>query len=181
MTTGFSLLDLMNVPPMLRRMMRLLLRHQHLAEEQLWTALRHQDDNVDRASFGRALADLIRMGWLAERDENGQPAYRIILRHAEARLPEETIVSRIDLNSVDDSARYRTELGVLASSQPVQAKETPLDGLDSLLQRGGKRTLPKSIWDKLDAPASPPAAPPPAASEEAPAQRSRGKDLLNLF
>lgn len=193
MTIGFSLLDLMHSPPNLRRIMRLMLRHQRLREEQIWHELQQQTaDAPDWGTFMDTLSDLCRRGWLDNEYRNGQPEYRIVLRHTESRLPDNALTARADLEGLADTQRYQTELGALtqATSSPPPAPRAS-DPLDGLLHRGGKRTLPKNIWDKLDAPAADSAPPaqaeatapdaPPVPPAEEPPRRSRGKDLLNLF
>lgn len=189
MTSGFSLLDLMTVPPLMRRILRALLRHQVLVEDQLWTEVtRTRDDAVfDRAALQKALRDLARRGWLTQQPLDESIAYSICMRHSDRQPSDARIAAGQVLDQVEGSQRYRIELAALTAEETSPA--TPVrntDVLDGLMHRGGKRTLPKGIWDKLSADklgsgAAPTDDAPTTPADEAPVGKKSGKDLLNLF
>lgn len=184
MTSGFNLLDLMTVPPLMRRILRALLRHQVLIEDQLWMEVtRTRDDAVfDRAALQKALRDLARRGWLTQQSVDESVAYSICMRHSDRQPSDARIAAGQVLEQVEDSQRYRIELSALTAEETSPA--TPMrnaDVLDGLMHRGGKRTLPKNIWDKLGSSAAPADESPTSPADEAPVGKKIGKDLLNLF
>lgn len=184
MTSGFSLLDLMTVPPLMRRILRALLRHHVLVEDQLWTEVTRTRDDVsfDRAALQKALRDLARRGWLTQQPLDESIAYSICMRHSDHQPSDARIAAGHVLEQVEDSQRYRIELAALTAEETSPA--TPVrsaDVLDGLMHRGGKRTLPKNIWDKLGSGTAPTDDPPANPPDEAPVGRKIGKDLLNLF
>lgn len=181
MTTGFNLLDLMSAPPLLRRILRALLRHQTLIEDELWTEIaRTQDESaVDRAALQTALRDLQRLGWLTQEMRGDRVVYAIRLYQGD-RQPSEARLAAGDLiEQVADSQRYRAELAELTiPAAPAVFDRT--DMLDGLMQRGGKRTLPRDIWNKLGS-NSTEEEKPRGKTEESAFTPKTGKDLFNLF
>ncbi|MGQ9907633.1 MAG: hypothetical protein ACUVS2_02240 [Candidatus Flexifilum sp.] len=181
MTTGFNLLDLMTAPPLLRRILRALLRHQALIEDQIWTEIARTSDEmpIDRAVMESALSDLQRRGWLTREVRGDQVTYTIRLHRGDRRLSEARLAAGDLIEQVDDNPRYRAELAELTLTA-VPAAFGRADVLDGLMQRGGKRTLPRNIWDKLSSD-SPEEDRQPPRTDESRAGRKTGTDVLNLF
>ncbi|MCS7071982.1 MAG: hypothetical protein NZM00_10790, partial [Anaerolinea sp.] len=83
------------------------------------------------------------------------------------------------IEQVADSQRYRAELAELTiPAAPAVFDRT--DMLDGLMQRGGKRTLPRDIWNKLGS-NSTEEEKPRGKTEESALTPKTGKDLFNLF
>jgi hypothetical protein len=124
--SGLNIFDLLELSPLHRQVVRLLLREKLLSEAALFAAF--PDDSPE--AVRRVLNDLVKFEWLqcGESQTSGEmPVYHLHL---------ERIPSSESLPSLWEK--------VEALSQ------RPAPDLDLGLQRGGKRKLPNHIWDKLD-------------------------------
>jgi hypothetical protein len=127
MKSGLNIYDLLELSPLHRQVVRLLLREKAISEVSLRAAF--PDDSPEAVS--RVLNDLMRFEWLECREpSNETPVYELRLEHTAS---SETLTALWD------------KVDTLSQTSRRTAPEVDLG-----LQRGGKRTLPKQIWDKLD-------------------------------
>lgn len=88
---GLSPLDLKDMPPLMRRVMRHLLREYELpeAEIRLWAAELPENERPTQAELDKALEDLSRQFWLIRRGEGERTHYQANLRRkAASRLDQ---------------------------------------------------------------------------------------------
>jgi len=79
---GITALDLADLPPALRKIMRLMLRELQLDYARLWdtVAAMPPEDRLSRADLDRALETLTEQSWLARLGEGERAIYKVNLR-----------------------------------------------------------------------------------------------------
>ena len=124
--SGLNIFDLLELSPLHRQVVRLLLREKALTESQVYAAF--PDDQPE--AVNRVLNDLVRFQWLecGESQLSGQATiYHLRLEHTPTADSLPALWEKVD----------------------ALTRRSPPD-LDLGIQRGGKRKLPSQIWDKLD-------------------------------
>jgi hypothetical protein len=124
--SGLNLFDLLELSPLHRQVVRLLLREELLSEAALFAGF--PDDSPE--AVRRVLNDLVKFEWLQCRENQNAGETSVYHLHLERMPSSESLPSLWEK--------------VEALSQ------RPAPDLDLGVQRGGKRKLPKQIWDKLD-------------------------------
>jgi hypothetical protein len=147
------------------------------------------DQRLTSSELMTLLEDLRMAAWVTvNRDRSGEKHYRINLGYALGRIPHDSVLDQL-IDRPDQ--RYQKPLETLTSEIPRAAAQESVpvprsrsEALNDLMaRRGGKRTIPKNIWDKLDTDGEKPAenATNSDSAEDNSARRSSGKDLLSLF
>lgn len=124
--SGLNIFDLLELSPLHRQVVRLLLREKALTGAEVYAAF--PDDPPE--ALNRVLNDLVQFRWLdcGEGQPSGQATiYHLRLEHVPGS---------------DSLASLWAKLEALTRHSPT---DFDLGG-----QRGGKRKLPSQIWDKLD-------------------------------
>lgn len=79
---GISPLDLADLPPELRKIMRFMLREVELSYSEICEAVGEMDDlKMKQKQLDEALQTLTRQGWLILRGEGERMRYQVNLRH----------------------------------------------------------------------------------------------------
>lgn len=156
MSKPTHLVDLIDLPPLQRRMVQLLLRKGIMLEHDLYQSLSLvAQEHVPRTVFDHQLAALIRVGWLLRDTDGDEPRYRIPVL-PRRRMGDDSLAQRLDWNSMSQQWDVRlppARRNTLPSSRvtsTLTALAEPEVKPEGLMQRGGKRTLPGAIWDKLE-------------------------------
>jgi hypothetical protein len=139
----------MELRPLQRRLVQLLLRRGMMLESELWRLIRLLPDGAQLtpSEFDEMLEDLERAGWLTVNTDGDEPRYRVQFSQ-KTSTSHEDLWDRLSLDSMRQ--QWNVNLPTVSETTPVQE--------DFLMRRGGKRALPKAIWDKLeDEPAGQPA------------------------
>lgn len=156
MAARTHLLDLMELPPLQRRMIQLLLRQGTILESELRRLVRvlPDGDRLTPAEFDTILESLERAGWLIRNTDGDELCCRVQFSQKTPKS-DDAFWERLSLESIRQ--QWRVRLPVVDEIAPTRAEsqsnasddETAKE--DLLMRRGGKRTLSKAIWDKLDA------------------------------
>jgi len=137
MASGFNVVDFMDLPPVERCIVRLVLRETKMTYLELADAVTTlpDDQQMDRPTFDSALSHLTFNEWLVSQNHGLQTIYR-----------------------VNTLWKTPTQSQGLLDGLELDALNTPqlrlnLDGSDrSLSANRGKRVLPNHIWDCLTEP-----------------------------
>jgi hypothetical protein len=141
-----SLLDLMELPAPLRRIVRMVLREISMTYSQILSALEKlpEPQRPDRRSTDMALHELTSMRLLIRFFANHEANYRVNLAYRTPHVTDETLWQKADFTSIE-----RAEQQWQPAFQAAGADGTIEIG-ELVMRRGGKRTLPNAIWDSLD-------------------------------
>lgn len=95
---GISVLDLADLPPTLRKIMRLMLRQTKMNYAQLQEAIEHlpEGEQLTRASLDDALKKLSEQAWLIQIGEGERAVYKVNLRRRAGSNLSETIWQNLD-------------------------------------------------------------------------------------
>ena len=95
---GISVLDLAELPPALRKIMRLMLRQIHMNYIQLHEAIEQlpETERLTRANLDEALKKLSDQGWLIQIGTGEQAIYKVNLRHRAGSKLSKTIWQNLD-------------------------------------------------------------------------------------
>ena len=95
---GISLLDLADLPPTLRKIMRLMLRQTKMNYAQLREAIEHlpEGEQLTRANLDEALKKLSEQAWLIQIGEGERAVYKVNLRRRAGSKLSETIWQNLD-------------------------------------------------------------------------------------
>ena len=95
---GISVLDLADLPPALRRIMRLMLRQTKMNYTQLREAIEHlpEGGQLTRANLDEALKKLSDQAWLIQIGEGERAVYKVNLRRRAGSNLSETIWQNLD-------------------------------------------------------------------------------------
>ena len=136
MTSGFSVVDFMNLPPVERRIMRMVLRDAPVTYPQLRAAFATlpADQRPDEGKLNATLAQLTRDHWLVCQGSGQQTAYRMNgMRRTGTQ--NTSFWEKLELETIDQPY----------SLQFCPPTERPSRAITS----GGKRRLPSQLWDCL--------------------------------
>lgn len=133
MNSGFSVIELMELSPLLRQIVCLLLRNNTMSDRALYDTICIEGASFNPAQVKMALADLLNRDWLLYAREQGQDVYS--LRLARSTRAGGGLWDSIGLEGLPMNARA-ANLRLGGSSNHA-------------MQRGGKRAVPKNIWDRL--------------------------------
>ncbi len=89
--SGMTVLDLADLPPALRKIMRLMLRQLQMSYPQLCTTMDQlpERERLTRTSLDETLKTLAEQGWLFQLGEGERAIYKVNLRRrAGSQLPE---------------------------------------------------------------------------------------------
>ncbi|MDX1994073.1 MAG: hypothetical protein SF029_16930 [bacterium] len=124
MSDGINILELTELPLIMRRILRLALNEAQVAYSTLHKALVEcaGDDPIDAAQLNETLEVLCRRRWLTLIETEPEPAYKVNLRRKQGRTLVQGIWEALGVNQETDAPQLR---------------------------RGGTRKLPEQIWSKL--------------------------------
>ena len=142
MTSGFNVVDFMNLPATERSLVRLLLRKISLTYSQIHDAVTNFPDEqrLDDSKLSATLDRLTLNQWLVQQVRGQQIFYRVnSLPRTTRQTPE--FWDNLELDSIDQPWSLRL------CPQPEQPTMPPV-------MSGGKRKIPSQIWNCLidDAP-----------------------------
>jgi len=102
---GITVLDLADLPPALRKIMRLMLRQVQMSYPQLLEAIRHmpEDERISQASLDEALDKLSEQAWLIRIGEGERAIYKVNLRRKAGSKLGESIWQNLDARLKDRS------------------------------------------------------------------------------
>ena len=102
---GMTVLDLADLPPALRKIMRLMLRQIHMSYPQLWAAIEAMPakDRLTRAALDAALKELSEQAWLIQIGAGERAIYKVNLRRKAGSKLGESIWQNIDAKLKDTS------------------------------------------------------------------------------
>ena len=155
MSTRTHLLDLMELPPLQRRLIQLLLRRGTMLENELRYSLHMlpEGENITPAQVDSMLKSLEHAGWMSRDVDGDETRWHVQFTQKTAKN-DDPIWARLSLESI----RQQWNVKLSAADENTAARrasppEPPSDETtkeDLLMRRGGKRTLSQAIWDKLD-------------------------------
>jgi len=152
MAGGFNVVDFMDLPPVERCIVRLVLRETSMTYPELQDAIKTlpPDQQMDQDSFDTALDHLTINEWLVTQTNNQQISYRV--------------------NTIQKTANQSQGLleGLDLEKNQPRPLRLNLDPADRPLANNRKRALPNHIWDCLTEPAAPATEP----ASEAPKRRT---------
>lgn len=95
---GITVLDLADLPPTLRKIMRLMLRQIHMNYTQLFEAIEQlpADERISRAELDKALKKLSDQAWLIQIGKGKRAVYKVNLRRKAGSQLSETIWQNLD-------------------------------------------------------------------------------------
>ncbi len=134
MTSGFSVVDFINLPLVERRIMRSMLREVTMTYPQLRDAISTlpADQRPDDTKLSATLDQLTRDHWLVRQGNGQQSAYRM---------------SKMRRSSSHNPGVWE-KLEVESMTRPYSLQfQPPTERCSHSTTSGGKRTLPTSIWD----------------------------------
>ena len=100
---GMTVLDLADLPPALRKIMRLMLRQIHMSYPQLCAAMDAMpvDERLTRAELDTVLKELSEQAWLIQIGEGERAIYKVNLRRKAGSQLGESIWQRLDAKLKD--------------------------------------------------------------------------------
>jgi vacuolar-type H+-ATPase subunit E/Vma4 len=100
---GITILDLADLPPALRKIMRLMLRQVQMSYPQLLEAIRYmpEDERISQASLDEALDKLSGQAWLIRIGEGERAIYKVNLRRKAGSKLGESIWQNLDTRLKD--------------------------------------------------------------------------------
>ena len=95
---GITILDLADLPPTLRKIMRLMLRQIQMNYTQLFEAIEQlpEDERLSRAELNEALKKLTDQAWLIQTGKGKRALYKVNLRRKAGSQLSETIWQNLD-------------------------------------------------------------------------------------
>jgi hypothetical protein len=139
---GFNVVDFMDLPPLERGIVRLVLRDITLSHTRLLQVVTHER-NIDAASVEDALDHLTLMQWLICQGSGQNKFYRVNTRQKIGSTNAQCIWDDLDLDGIKMPGTPQISMG--GADTAVAAPESALTA-----KSGGKRHLPQQIWDRLD-------------------------------
>lgn len=140
MDNGFNIVDFMDLPAFERCVVRLLLRETELTYAELVEAVGTlpDDQQMDQAQLDAALEHLTGSQWLVGEGEGHKRRYRVSLSQRNS-VSNSGMWDGLELESIDQHGAFQVDLEPAAAMLSVRS--------------GGKRALPKHVWDCLTDPA----------------------------
>jgi hypothetical protein len=160
MPPSTHLIDLIELPTRQRQLVQLLLRNGTMLEADLLDALNLlAGETISSTLLEAELYALAAAGWLA-RDTLGDEARCRLRSLPRPRKHMDEVWNRIEqqglgqnwrvrLPSAASTPRAQKRAGALFDALAAEEKEAAPKP-EGLMQRGGKRTLPGAIWEKLE-------------------------------
>lgn len=95
---GVTPLDLIDLPPQLRKIMRYMLREVEITKEKLFKAVQgwKEEDRLSEEELEKTLKSLVKQSWLLERGEGENLNYRVYLRRKRASTLDSGIWNALD-------------------------------------------------------------------------------------
>lgn len=143
MTGGFNVVEFMDLPPLERGIVRLVLRDITLSHTRLCQTVT-RERNVDQAGVDEALDHLTLMQWLICHGSGPNKFYRVNTRQRIGSTGAQCIWDDLDLDGIkmpgtpQINMNGTTDTAITTAESSLTAKS------------GGKRHLPQQIWDRLD-------------------------------
>ena len=138
MSGSYNLLDFMDLSPAERCVVRIILRQIRMTYPELQEAA--AIEHIDQAELDTTIDHLIYAHWLSQQVADDQTLYRVtpnaIRRHTSQN---QTFWRALDLEQIDQAGPAQLDL------KSAESMLYPLG-----MKRGGKKTLPSHIWEKLD-------------------------------
>jgi len=138
MSNAASLLDLFDLDANTQRVFRIIMRSSGLAEQAVFDAARLQ--GLAEQEVGEALSTLTERGLIRRTTDGMTLHYRAFPNR---RPPSLHAGAQPDLFETAEGRTWRPAM----TTAPPSQDNSPVD---PLLQRGGKKKLPSSIWDALE-------------------------------
>lgn len=140
MTSGFNVVDFMDLPAVERCIVRLVLREVTMTYPELQEAVTTlpPDQQMDQNSFESALDHLTVSQWLIRQPQEQQIAYRVNTLQKSASQ-NQGLLEGLDLENLDEPRSL--QLNFETADYTLSTKR-------------GKRNLPTHIWDCLTEPAA---------------------------
>lgn len=140
MDNGFNIVDFMDLPAFERCVVRLLLRETELTYAELVEAVGTLpgDQQMDQDQLDAALQHLTDSGWLVGEGEGQKRRYRVSLSQRNS-VSNRGMWDGLELESIDRHGTFQVDLEPAAAMLSVRS--------------GGKRALPRHVWDCLTDPA----------------------------
>jgi hypothetical protein len=140
MSGGFNVVDFMDLPPLERGIVRLVLRDITISHSRL-SQIVSSERRIDQASIDQALDHLTLMQWLICQGSGQQKFYRVNTRQRIGTNSAQCIWDDLDLDGISMTGTPQINL---------TGSDTTLAASDTLIAKsGGKRHLPSQIWDRL--------------------------------
>lgn len=139
MAHGFNVVDFMNLQPVERRIMRMVLREISVSYPQLRDAIT-TSELIDEPKLMATLDQLTQNQWLRQQ-YNGQHVHYRVNSLQRTSSQNENFWNALELDSLNQAWSPQLQ---------VQPKRN-----NSMLRSGGKRQLPDCIWDCLSEDATP--------------------------
>ncbi len=160
MTTGFNVIDFMDLPSTERCIVRLVLRQTPMSYPQLRDAVSEQ--KLDDGKLHAALDHLTATHWLVQQSRDQQVFYRVNSREKTGSSQNPDFWNTLDLEAIPQP------LSINLQADP--------DNCALPIERTGKRRLPQQIWDCLCDPE--PSPPEPKRSANSSTRRTSLYDAL---
>ena len=147
MASGFNVIDFMDLSPVERCIVRLVLRETSMTYPELQDAIKTlpSDQQMDQATFNSALDHLTLSEWLISQAQNQQITYRVNTLQKMTNQGS-GLLEGLDIEGGNKPGSFQLDLQT--SSRPLTSTR-------------GKRVLPTHIWDCLTEPSSDPVSEPP--------------------
>jgi hypothetical protein len=142
MSGGFNVVDFMDLPPLERGIVRLVLRDIAINHGRL-SQIVTRERNIDQASLNDALDHLTLMQWLICQGNGQNKFYRVNTRQKIGSANAQCIWDDLDLDGIKIPGT--PQISMSGADAPLPVADTTLTA-----KSGGKRHLPQQIWDRLD-------------------------------
>ncbi len=138
MASGFNVVDFMDLPPVERCIVRLILREKTITYFELASAVATlpDDQQMDRHTFDSALSHLTFNNWLVSQSYGLQTLYRVNTMQ-KSPAQRQGLLDSLDLEQLD--VQQSLQLDLESADHPITSNH-------------GKRLLPNHIWDCLTDP-----------------------------
>ena len=141
MSGGFNVVDFMDLPPLERGIVRLVLRDITMSHA-LLSQIVASERKVDQASVNAALDHLTLMRWLICQGSGQHKFYRVNTRQKIGGASAQCIWDDLDLDGIGMTGTPQIDM--------TPSDGVPLNASDTFTAKsGGKRHLPSQIWDRL--------------------------------
>lgn len=151
MSTTTHLTNLIDLPARQRKIIQLLLRNGTMLASDLRSACWLLNEPITHAELDDELRVLETVGWLVRDLRGDEPRYQVgSFRRTRKSIGD--IWERLQLDATDQETQFSHPTPRDKANEFIEAisDKTALPASSGLMRRGGKRTLPDSIWDKLE-------------------------------
>lgn len=105
---GFSPLDLVDLDPPLRKLMRMMIRKTKLTYLEIIDVVKGEDDDFDQEDLNNTLANLVKRDWLIQLGEGERSTYKVNLGRRRASGLDESVWSSIN-KKIEERIQEQTE------------------------------------------------------------------------